>query len=91
MPAKKKPQAIGRWWPRALATALLLGAAACSMFDSPEPGMPDSVQGWRFASGKPPTKAEYAAVAAACQDGAVRRAKGKPFEACLADLGLKRE
>ena len=44
---------------------------------------PDS-GGWRLASGKVPTKAEFAAFAATCQD------KGGAMDACLADLGLKR-
>jgi hypothetical protein len=74
-----------------LTLLLLLGLAGCGVFDTAEPVVPDSVQGWRFASGKRPTQAEYAAVTAACQNGAVRRAQGKPYEACLADLGLKRE
>ena len=34
--------------------------------------------------------AEYAAMVAACQDVAVRRATAKPLDACLADLGLRR-
>lgn len=74
-----------------LTVLLLLGLAGCSMFETEEPGIPESVQGWRFASGKQPTQAEYAAVTAACQNGAVRRSQGKTYEACLADLGLKRE
>lgn len=51
----------------------------------------DEVEGWMFASGKRPSRAEYAAVVAACQQGAVRSAPGKPLEVCLADLGLRRE
>jgi hypothetical protein len=47
------------------------------------------MQGWRFASGKIPSRAEYAAMVAACQDGAVTHARGTPLDACLADLGLK--
>ncbi len=74
------------------AVLLVLGLAACSIFNVGEPAGPGSgeMQGWRFASGKPPTRAEYAAIVAACQDGAVRRAQAQPLDACLADLGLKR-
>ena len=71
---------------------LLLGLAACA---EPEaPAGPVDMQGWRFASGKPPTRAEYAAIVAACQDGAVKRSQAPgslcALDACLADLGLKR-
>lgn len=45
---------------------------------------------WRFASGRTPTRAEYVAVVAACQDGAVVRMRHRPLEACLANLGLRR-
>lgn len=55
----------------------------------------DGVAGWTFASGKRPSRAEYAALVASCQQGAVRSARGKPLdkplEVCLADLGLRRE
>ena len=52
---------------------------------------PEEMRGWSFASGKRPSRAEYAALVASCQQGAVRSARGKPLEACLADLGLRRE
>ena len=57
----------------------------------------DTVRGWVFASGKRPSRAEYAALVASCEQGAVRSTRGKPLEpgrpldACLADLGLRRE
>jgi hypothetical protein len=40
--------------------------------------------GWRMASGKYPTQAEFAALAATCE------AKGGALDSCFADLGLKR-
>jgi hypothetical protein len=73
-----------RW----LALFLLLGLAACAE-PSQEAGPPD-MQGWRFASGKAPTRAEYAAIVAACEDGAVKRSQGTSLDSCLAGLGLKR-
>jgi hypothetical protein len=73
-----------RW----LALPLLLGLAACAESDSGQAG-PVDMQGWRLASGKAPTRAEYAAIVAACEDGAVRRSQGAPLDACLAGLGLK--
>ena len=72
-----------------LALVLLLGLAACAESDSGA-SAPADMQGWRFAPGKPPTRAEYNAIVAACQAGAVRRSHAGPFDACLADLGLKR-
>ncbi|HKS88203.1 MAG TPA: hypothetical protein VJR70_02065 [Stellaceae bacterium] len=69
---------------------VLTGLTACGLFEHEPPAGPDSVAGWRLASGRAPSHAEYAAVVAACRDGAVRRAEGKPLDACLADLGLKR-
>ncbi len=43
--------------------------------------------GWQLASGKAPTKAEFAAVLAACED----RAKGSQsaVDGCLVDYGLR--
>ena len=68
----------------------LLGLAACVFSDSGERAAePSNMQGWRFASGKTPTRVEYAALVAACQDGAIAEAKGRPLAACLADLGLR--
>lgn len=72
--------------------SIMLGLAACSVFDAaPQagPGLGE-MQGWRLASGKPPSRAEYAAVLAACRDGTATRASAKPLDACLADLGLRR-
>ena len=51
---------------------------------STAPPPPDS-SGWRMASGKPPTKAEFAALAATCET------KGGALDDCLVNLGLKRE
>ena len=75
-----------------LAMLLVLTTAACGMFDTGQPtefGSGD-MQGWRYVSGKTPSRAEYAAMVAACQDGAVRSAQAGPIDSCLADLGLKR-
>jgi ABC-type glycerol-3-phosphate transport system substrate-binding protein len=70
-----------------LAVVALLGLAACSSSDAAsnaEPAPPPDTSGWRMASGKEPTKAEFAALAATCE------AKGGAVDNCLADLGLKR-
>ena len=71
---------------RILGVAGLLALAACSpavtqTTAAPAPG-PD-IAGWRMASGKTPTQAEFAALAATCE------AKGGALDSCFADLGLK--
>ena len=45
---------------------------------------------WRTPTGKPPTKAEFAALVAACQDKEKTTTDGGPMNNCLADLGLRR-
>jgi len=72
-----------------LALTLLLGLTACEL-DSGQSGYSGDMQGWRYSSGKAPSRAEHAAMVAACQDGAVPRSAAKPLDACLADLGLRR-
>ena len=75
-----------------VAALLVLAVAACAFWDGDEPAAaPTDMQGWRFTSGKRPSQAEYAAVVAACEHGAVAQARGKPLDRCLADLGLRRE
>jgi hypothetical protein len=48
----------------------------------------------RFAvliiSGKTPSRAEYAAMVAACQDGALQHGAAATIDSCLAGPGLKR-
>ena len=74
------------------AAVVMLGLAACSILDGEEPAAaPTDMQGWRFTSGKRPSRAEYTAVVAACEQGAVTQGRGKPLDSCLADLGLRRE
>jgi hypothetical protein len=72
-----------------IAFCVLVGLAACAEADA-NPNVPLEMVGWRLTSGKAPTKAEFAAVVAACESKALPRASGKPLDACLADLGLKR-
>ena len=72
---------------RRIALCILFALAACAEAEATQPA---EVTGWKTASGKSPTKAEFAAVVAACQDRTVTNAQGKPLDACLGDLGLKR-
>ncbi len=73
------------------AVLIMLGLTGCGVFDTSQPGEPGSgeMRGWRLASGKAPSRAEYVAIVAACQGGAVQRAAAT-LDACLIDLGLKR-
>ena len=75
------------------AVVLLAGLLGCAGLDSEPPSgfASGDMQGWRFASGKRPTRAEHAAIVAACQDGAISASQGRALDACLADLGLRRE
>ena len=70
-----------------LAVGAVLAMSACAeaslQTGGVEPALPD-IEGWRLASGKAPTKAEFTALAATCQ------AKGGAVESCLNELGLKR-
>jgi hypothetical protein len=48
------------------------------------------VDDWQTPTGKPPTKAEFIALVAACQDKVKTTAESAPMSGCLADLGLRR-
>jgi len=74
------------------AVLIVLGLAACAAFEGSQPGDLGSgeMQGWRLASGKTPSRAEYAAMVAACQAGAVQHTAAATLDGCLSGLGLKR-
>jgi len=74
------------------AVLIMLGVTGCAVFDMSQQGDSGSgeMRGWRSASGKIPSRAEYAAIVAACQEGAVKRAAAATLDTCLGDLGLKR-
>jgi hypothetical protein len=46
--------------------------------------------GWQLSSGKAPTKVEFAAVLAACEDAVKYSPQQGPIEGCLVDYGLHR-
>jgi len=48
------------------------------------------MRGWQTSVGKPPSKSEFAAVVAACEDRAKSSINSGPIESCLADYGLRR-
>lgn len=76
---------------RGVACFILLSLAACAAAEGVTPANASSeLRDWQMASGKPPTKAEFAAVVAACQDRAKTDGRSGPIDGCLADLGLRR-
>jgi hypothetical protein len=76
---------------RGVAFLLLFGLVACATGDAVTPASASSeLRGWQTATGKPPSKNEFAAVVAACEDRAKSSANSSPIEGCLADYGLRR-
>jgi hypothetical protein len=76
---------------RGVAFFVLFGLVACAAGDAVTPASASSeLREWQTASGKPPSKNEFAAVVAACEDRAKSSDKSGPIEGCLADYGLRR-
>jgi hypothetical protein len=76
---------------RGVALLVLLGLVACAAGDAVTPASASSeLRGWQTATGKPPSKNEFAAVVAACEDRAKSSNQGGPIDGCLANLGLHR-
>jgi hypothetical protein len=76
---------------RGVAFAVLFGIIACGTGGAATPANASSeLREWRTADGKPPSKTEFAAVVAACEDRAKSANESAPIEGCLADYGLHR-
>ncbi len=76
---------------RGVVLLLLLGLAACVSADRvTPPGVSSELNDWQTPHGKPPTRAEFAAVVAACRDREISADQTGPLAGCLADLGLRR-
>jgi ABC-type glycerol-3-phosphate transport system substrate-binding protein len=75
---------------RGIAVLALLALAACASVADSTASAPSEVRDWQTPAGKPPTKAEFAALFAACQDKVKAVAENGPMVGCLADLGLRR-
>jgi len=76
---------------RGVAFLVLFGLVACAAGDAVTPASASSeLQEWQTATGKPPSKNEFAAVVAACEDRAKSLNKTGPIEGYLADFGLRR-
>jgi hypothetical protein len=82
---------LGRLEMRGVTFLVSFGLVACATGDAVTPASASSeLQEWQTAAGKPPSKNEFAAVVAACEDRAKSSNKIAPIEGCLADYGLYR-
>ncbi|MBV8738349.1 MAG: hypothetical protein JO007_14050 [Alphaproteobacteria bacterium] len=77
---------------RGIAAVVLLALAACAAATATTPtaGTSSATTDWQTPLGKPPSKAEFAALFAACQDKIKSTAENGLMDGCLADLGLRR-
>ena len=76
---------------RGVAFVVFFGLVACATGDAVTPAHASSeLREWQTAAGKPPSKNEFAAVVAACEDRAKTENRNDPIEGCLADYGLRR-
>ena len=76
---------------RGIAFFLLLGLGACAAAQGVTSASASSqLRDWQTPTGKPPSKAEFAAVVAACQDKVKGAEQNPAIDGCLADLGLRR-
>ena len=74
-----------------LTFVFLVGLIACAAGNVVTPASASSeLREWQTSAGKPPSKNEFAAVVAACEDRAKSGSKSDPIEGCLADYGLRR-
>jgi hypothetical protein len=76
---------------RGLAALALLTLATCAgATGATTSASSEAVGDWQTPAGKPPTKTEFAALVAACQDKLETATDGAPMNGCLTDLGLRR-
>jgi hypothetical protein len=76
---------------REVALVAFFGLLACAMgAPTISANASSELRDWQTADGKPPSKNEFAAVVAACEDRAKTANKSDRIEDCLADYGLHR-
>jgi hypothetical protein len=76
---------------RRVAFILVFGLVACAAGNGVTLATASSeLREWRNAAGKPPSKNEFAAVLAACEERAKNANQSGALEGCLADYGLRR-
>jgi hypothetical protein len=74
-----------------VACLALLALLACATGGAVTPASASSeLREWQTATGRAPSKNEFAAVVAACKDRAKTMNKDEPIEGCLAEFGLRR-
>jgi hypothetical protein len=75
---------------RGVGALFLLGLVAWATAAGATPAsVSPELRQWQTMGGKPPTKAEFAAVVAACEDRAKEPGKSGSIEGCLAEFGLR--
>jgi hypothetical protein len=74
---------------RKIAVFALLSISACATATGSMASALSETRDWQTPSGQAPTKAEFAALIAACQDKAKSTSAKAPIDGCLADLGLR--
>jgi hypothetical protein len=76
---------------RGAAFFVLFALIACATGNAVTPASASSeLREWQTATGKPPSKNEFAAVVAACEDRAKSENSNTPIDGCLAQYGLRR-
>lgn len=76
---------------RGFAVIIVLTLGACAAASGSTASASSEMRDWQTPTGKSPTKAEFAALVAACQDKTKAAAESSgPINGCLADLGLRR-
>jgi hypothetical protein len=75
---------------RAIAVVILLALGACAAASGSTANASSETRDWQTPTGRSPTKAEFAALVAACQDKVKATNEAGPMDGCLADLGLRR-
>jgi hypothetical protein len=72
-------------------TLTVLGLTAClAAGGATAAGVSSNLRQWQTATGRPPSKAEFAALVAACEDRAKHSDNAESIDNCLAGFGLHR-
>jgi len=72
-------------------TLIVLSLTAClAAGGATAAGVSPELRQWQTATGKPPSKAEFAALVAACEDRAKHSDNAESIDNCLAGFGLRR-
>jgi hypothetical protein len=77
---------------RGIFVVALSALGACAVASGSTATASSEMRDWQTPAGTAPTKTEFAALVAACQDKAkaTTTIENGPIDGCLADLGLRR-